>query len=98
MKTINNFEFGAQRVGKSTYDWDTILDGEIRVLEAGKDFTCKPANIKTQARTVAKKRGLRVRTGSTENGDVVIQAFSPDAEVPTEPTVPTSKAKKSRQR
>ena len=83
MKTLNEFEFGTQQIGKSTYDWDTILNGEIHVLEAGKDFTCKPANMKTQARMVAKKRGLRVRTGSTEEG-VVIQAFSISTEDTTQ--------------
>jgi hypothetical protein len=94
MKTLDSFDFD-RPIGKSQYDWDTILDGQIRVLEAGEDFTCKPATIKTQARSVAKSRGMAVRTGSTKEGDVVIQAFSPDAEQRPELT---GKAKSSRRR
>ena len=79
MKTLESFDFGRQS-SRGTYDWDTILDGEIHVLETGKDFSCKPVTIKTRARAVAKKMNLSVRTGTDKNGNVVIQSYEPSAD------------------
>lgn len=73
MKTLENFDFGSQ-VGRSSYDWDSILNGEINVLVAGEDFDCKPQTVKQRARQVAEKMGLKVRTG-TKDGNIVIQAY-----------------------
>ena len=78
MKTLESFDFG-RSVDRSTYDWDTILNGNVNVLEAGKDFTSKPGTLKMRARTVAKKLGLKVNTASDKEGNVIIQAYKPDA-------------------
>lgn len=77
MKTLEKFDFGRQVNRKSSYDWAGMLDGQIHVLEAGKDFSCKAITLKSRARAVAKKMGLSVRTGTTEAGDVVIQSYEP---------------------
>ena len=78
MKTLESFDFG-RSVDRSTYDWDTILNGNVNVLEAGKDFTSKPQTLKMRARQVAKKLGLKVNTASDKEGNVIIQAYKPDA-------------------
>lgn len=77
MKTLESFEF-TRAVTKSTYDWSAILDGRVHVMEAGKDFSCKAQTLKMQARKIAKKMGLAVKTASTKDGDVVIQSYTPD--------------------
>ena len=79
MKTLESFDFGRSNVDRSTYDWDTILDGNINVLEKGKDFTSKPGTFKMRARQVAKKLGLKVNTASDKDGNIIIQAYKPDA-------------------
>jgi hypothetical protein len=58
-----------------TYDWDTWLDGKLRMLEEGegKDFQCKVATFSTLARNAGKARGLVVRINKTEGG-LVLQA------------------------
>jgi hypothetical protein len=35
MKVLKSFELKARAIGQKKYDWDTLLDGEIRQLEAG---------------------------------------------------------------
>lgn len=79
MKTLESFDFG-RSVDRSTYDWDSILNGEVNVLEAGKDFTCKAGTLKMRARAVAKKLGKKIRTGKDKDGNVVVQAYKPDAD------------------
>ena len=79
MKTLDTFDFG-RSVGRSSYDWDAILNGDINVLEAGTDFECKASTIKTRVRSVAKKMGLKVRVGTNKDGDVIVQGFKPTAE------------------
>lgn len=80
MKTLESFDFGRSNVDRSTYDWDTILDGNINVLEKGKDFTSKPGTFKMRARQVAKKLGLKVNTASDKEGNIIVQAYKPDAD------------------
>lgn len=79
MKTLDSFEFGAQ-VGRSSYDWDKILSGDIVVLVEGDDYDCKPQTLKQRARQVAAKMGKKVRTGSDKEGNIVIQAYDMTAE------------------
>lgn len=85
MKTLASFEF-ARSAARSTYDWDTILNGSINVLEVGKDFTCKAATVKMRARAVAKKAGMKVRLSSDKDGNVIIQAYRENGkdEIPEE--------------
>jgi len=74
MKTLKNFDFGGSNRG--SYDWDAILNGKINQMEAGKDFTCKPATLVSRARAVAKKRGLKIKSAmDKKTGHVVIQSY-----------------------
>lgn len=76
MKTLEDFDFGRQ-VSRSTYDWDAILDGDIHLLEEGKDYTCKSQTMAQRLRQVAKKMELGVRVSKTKQG-LVCQAYQRD--------------------
>jgi len=78
MKTLESFDFG--RATSSKYDWDAILNGEINVMEVGKDFEGKVAALRARVRAVAKKSGLSVKTALTKNGDLVVQSYEKDAD------------------
>ena len=86
---------------KPIYDYDELLDGQIRQLEGGVDFTAKPSSTVASIRQTAEKRGLKLRSRYTNDGkDIIIQAFEPEPEVvetPTETVVPKS-AKRPRTR
>lgn len=68
-KIIDEYPFRAR---SAAYPWDEWLDGQIRVLEPGKHFTCKPASLVLSAYKAARSRGLKV-SASIDNGNVVIQ-------------------------
>lgn len=91
MKTLESFEF-ARSAARSTYDWDTILNGNINVLEAGKDFTCKAGTLKMRARAVAKKNGLKVKLSSDKDGNVILKAYKEGAENKAETKAPEAPA------
>lgn len=55
------------------YPWDEWLDGRAWKLEGGKDFKQKPETFRMAVRTVAKRRGLKVKTRQVGK-DVFIQA------------------------
>ncbi len=55
------------RPGASRYAWDEILDGRIRELIAGVDFTSKISTFRANAQLQAKKRGGRVRSMTQES-------------------------------
>jgi hypothetical protein len=78
MKVLKSYEF-AEAVGKAVYDWDTLLDGKIRQLEAGTDYQCKDATFGMMARKQGRKRGKAVRVGKVEGG-LVIQAVEASEE------------------
>ena len=71
MKTLKNFTFRGRAGAVARYDWDAILDGEIHEMVDGEDFTAKPENFKMIARRQAKLRGLRLKTGVTQDGNVM---------------------------
>jgi hypothetical protein len=73
MKTLKNFDFPTSGAAKATYDWDLLLDGKVRQLDEGLDYTCKSATLITLARATAKKRGLTLKAAKVEGG-VVLQA------------------------
>jgi len=77
MKTLESFEWTNFGSDRSKHDWDVLLDGQIRQLQAGVDFTSKPATMLTLCRNAAQKRGLRLRTSKVEDG-IVIQAIKPE--------------------
>jgi hypothetical protein len=91
MKVLKSFEFKTRSIGEKEYDWDTLLDGEIRQLEAGVDYTAKNQTLRMMAAKQAQKRGMRVKVNAVEGG-LVLQAF-PNGETTTE-TKETPKRKK----
>src|SRR5262245_56358732 len=78
MEILSEFEFTAP-AGHSEYDWETLMDGSIRKLNEGTDFTCKLATFATLARKAALKRKLTLRTSKVDGG-IVIQAIPMTAE------------------
>ena len=56
-------------VARRRYPWDIWLDGQVRTLKHGVDFTCKPFCLRQNAYRHAKRRGKSVRV--TIHGDVV---------------------------
>lgn len=77
MQVLKSFEFKSSgSTIKAVYEWDTILDGNIRKLEEGKDFKCKPQTFRMMAGKVARKRKLGVRVNKVDGG-LVVQAFTP---------------------
>lgn len=63
----------------SSYDWDTILDGKVHKLEEGEDYLGKVSSFLSRARSLAKERGMRLRSSVLDNGKaVVIQAMPKD--------------------
>lgn len=58
---------------KSKYDWNEILDGQIRQLEQGVDYDCRTENMVMQIRSAAKRKGVKVRV-QKQPGCVVVQA------------------------
>jgi hypothetical protein len=61
-------EFPARKT-QGRYPWDVWLDGQIRELAPGVDFTAKIPTLKANAQIQAKKRGGRVKTLLVRDGD-----------------------------
>lgn len=60
------------------YPWDEWLDGSAWELRRGEDFDAKPATLKTNAQSQAKKRNGRVRsrmTDTTEGREALVIQF-----------------------
>jgi hypothetical protein len=72
-EVLDSYDFSAGSAGR--YNWDEILDGQIRKMIGGEDFTVKTTSFITSAKKAAQKRGknLNVRT---DGSDVVLQATS----------------------
>ena len=81
MRTLDSLP---KRSGRSaTYDWDSILNGNVNVLAKGDDFDCEVKSFESQARRTAAERGLKVeiRTGPNDDladGELAIQASPVD--------------------
>lgn len=69
MERLDDYQFGS---GNTTYDWDTILDGNIYRLVPDEDFTSTPKSFNLMVRERAKKRGGRaqVQTERDKDGNV----------------------------
>ena len=91
MKVLKVHEFTRKTVGSRKHDWATLLDGQIRQLSADDMGDSKPSTFIGQARTQAKKRHLGIRSQTTDDGQVILQAV-PAAESDGE--APKSKANK----
>lgn len=94
MKTLKDFDFGRRAGGRTVYDWDFILNGDIHLLEEGKDFECKRITMKTRSRQVAKSKGLKARVADTKEG-VIVQAVGVREEG-TEATPPSKRQSRRR--
>jgi hypothetical protein len=91
MQKLKEFEF-KKGGGRSSYDWDTILDGSIYKLKAGEDFETSAESFRSTANTAAKRLGGKVRTSVERDKDgndvaVVVQFFPENGKAPA----PTSK-------
>lgn len=79
-------EFPAShRTKPSPYPWTEWADGQPRVIEEGKDYTCKPGTLVSQAAKYAKNHGLKVKTAKHPEGVVLWFVGHPEsAEVQAE--------------
>jgi hypothetical protein len=68
-EVLDTFDFSG---GSSRYNWDELLDGQIRRLVHGTDFEVKASSVVATARKQAAKRGkdLNIRT---DGENVVLQ-------------------------
>lgn len=84
-ETVDTFEFRnfGQR-SNETHDWDTLLNGKIYKCIEGVDFRVKKLTFMNAARAEAKKRGLKLRTGSTEGGIIIKAEPGDTSDVPEE--------------
>jgi hypothetical protein len=76
MKVLKSHEFTRASVGNRVHDWDTLMDGQIRQLEAD---DLGNATVKT-FRMMAYKQGIarqkQVKIEATEDGGVIVQALT----------------------
>lgn len=72
MKVLTKHDFPEQNT-RRTYDWNKILDGKIRELKTGDDFTGEPKAFAARARVVARERGQTVKVDAREK-TLVLQA------------------------
>lgn len=73
---------------RAEYPWDDWFNGDIWVLEHGRDFTAKLASFRVIAYAAARRRGVRLKTGLNPDGQsIAIQAI-PLVTVPADVPVP----------
>ena len=92
MKVLKTFEF-PDNARSSKHDWQTIMDGTIRELTQGVDFSGKAKWFKVQCRLQAKKKGLKVRVHADDT-KVVVQFYDPNAQQQEPQQQAPAKAKK----
>lgn len=63
--------------GRPKYPWDKWFDGSIWELKRGKDFDCKATSLRVMAVGMATDRNLTVKTRTTDENTVYIQAVKP---------------------
>lgn len=71
-KVISNANFDADR---SSYDWNSWLDGQAYLIEKGEDYTCEDVTMLTLIRTQARNRGMSVRTKVIKDSGIQFQAY-----------------------
>jgi len=69
---VENIGGGAKEY--STYDWDVILDGKTHKLMKGEDYSSKSITVVSRARTLAKRRGLKIQSKILDDG-VILRAL-----------------------
>lgn len=78
MKQLEEFP----RHGNQAYDWDTLLNGQVWLLEKGVDFQSQPSSVRSLALGQARKRGGTVRTSINKgDGNVTLQFLIKDQQL-----------------
>lgn len=73
---LKSHTFTRKAVGARKHDWTTLLDGQVRKLDAGDMGDAKPSTFGSQARVQAAKRGMSVHLQITDDGTgVILQAY-----------------------
>lgn len=72
MEVVENYKFPKQK-NPPKYDWDAILDGQVRRLKHGVDFSCNPTSMRVLLYTKATVRGGKMRIHMEPNGSMVVQ-------------------------
>lgn len=57
---------------RARYPWALFLGGDVTLLRHGEDFLGAPARMQSAITNAAWRRGVRVRTSVTPDGDVAI--------------------------
>jgi hypothetical protein len=86
---------------KAIYPYAEWLDGQIRQLEPGIDYTAKPQSVVASIRQTAENRGLKLRSRFTHDttgkvDGIVIQAYEPEVAEPEEVEQPQTIKKSTR--
>lgn len=68
MKKLNKFEFSAA-ASRSSYEWDTLLDGGFYLLKHGEDYDCEFKTIYAMTRNKAAARGQSVKVQEVRCND-----------------------------
>jgi hypothetical protein len=72
---LDNYDFSAHVGYRGKYPYEKWFDGRIWELTSKVDFDVNIDSLRVCMYTAAKRRGLRVRTSLTRNGEsLVIQA------------------------
>ena len=79
-KILDKFPVQSRR-GK--YPWEEWLDGQVRLLRKGEQYTTSTETMRAVASNAAKKAGKRLRSKVTKDDDgceaLIIQAQGPEA-------------------
>jgi hypothetical protein len=101
MRTISDAEFSdmISRKGQNEkHDYELLFNGEPHILERGVDFTGDPNSKRVSIQAAGRRYGVKVKTGLSPEGDVIIRAKaivkpleqvpveSPDGDAADEPT------------
>ncbi|MBC40913.1 MAG: hypothetical protein CML19_01585 [Pusillimonas sp.] len=73
MKVLNDMPRMNRTGREERYPWSLWLDGKIRLLEAGKDFSVEPRSMRANAYAAARRHGVDI-TVRTVGDDIAIQA------------------------
>ena len=58
---------------KEIFDWDTLFDGQVRLLEKGVDFESKTTSMRSIIYLAAKRRNIQVSIRVIDD-DIALQA------------------------
>ena len=58
---------------KEMFDWDTLFDGQVRLLEKGVDFESKTTSMRSIIYLAAKRRNVQVSSRVIDD-DIALQA------------------------